>query len=71
MAFDYSKLRGKIREMCQTQENFAEKIGLSKVSLSVKLNNKVPFTQGEIHAACDVLGIDRSDIAEYFFCPLN
>lgn len=71
MAFDYSKLRGKIREKFSTQENFAASIGVSCVSISAKLNNKVEFTQEEIHKSCDVLGISLNDIAEYFFCPKN
>ena len=39
MAFDFSKLRGKIKEVFGTQEKFAKAMGMSSVSLSAKLNN--------------------------------
>lgn len=67
MAFDYSKLKGKIREVFGTQENFAVAMLLSPVSLSAKLNNKVPFTQAEINKACELLGIALEFIPVYFF----
>lgn len=67
MIFKYSKLRGRIREVCQTQEDFADLIGVSKTSLSAKLNNKVVFTQAEIHKAADVLKILPEEIYAYFF----
>lgn len=28
MAWDYRMLRGKIREVCETQDNFADKLGI-------------------------------------------
>ena len=45
MAFDYSKLKGKIVEVFGTQSNFAKAVGMSERTLSCKLNNKIPFTQ--------------------------
>ena len=38
MAFDYSKLKGKIVEKFQTQQAFAKAMELSERSLSLKLN---------------------------------
>ena len=38
--FDYSKLKGRIREVCGTYSVFAEKLGCSLNTLSSKLNNK-------------------------------
>lgn len=67
MAYNYSKLIGKIVEVCGSQTNFATKIGLSARSVSLKLNNLRAWKQGEINAACDILGIDKSDIPAYFF----
>ena len=67
MAFDYAKLKGKIREVFGTQESFAVAMLLSTVSLSAKLNNKVPFTQSEINKACELLGIPLEFIPVYFF----
>jgi len=65
--FDYSKLRGKIRELYHTESDFAKEIGLSKASLSAKLNGRVEFNQGEIICASHSLGIAAESIHEYFF----
>lgn len=67
MEFDYSKLRGKIREVCGTQDIYAEKIGLGRVSVSKRLNNSVEFTQMEMLRSTKVLGIEVIDIPAYFF----
>jgi hypothetical protein len=67
MAFDYSKLRGKIKEVCGTQEKFAKQIGIGTVSLSKRLNNLLEFSQQEIKEAARVLGILDCEIPLYFF----
>ena len=69
LSWDYKKLRGKIREVCGTQDNFAEKLGIGRVSLSQRLNNQLEFTQDEIFQSCDILGIDLEDMPSYFFSP--
>ena len=48
MAFDYSKLRGKIKEVFGTQDKFAKALGISRATLSLKLNNISEFTQQEM-----------------------
>jgi len=67
--FDYSKLRGKIREKFGTEGEFAKALGISKTSLSDKLNNKVSFTSSEINKACKLLDIPTRFIPIYFFTP--
>ena len=67
MAYEYSKLLGRITEKFGTQGRFAEAVGMSERSLSLKLNNKVPFKQPEITKACSLLEIDDADIPAYFF----
>lgn len=67
MAFDYSKLRGKIREVFKTQSAFAEAMGMSTTSLSAKLNNQVEFSQKEIEQAVKLLKISKEKISAYFF----
>lgn len=68
MSFDYSKLRGKIKEVFGTEEKFAKALGIGRVSLSQRLNNSLEFTQMEMFDACDLLGVPREDISDYFFC---
>lgn len=63
----YAKLRGKIREVFGTQEAFAEAMGMSTVTLSQRLNNKVEWKTNEIAMACELLGIPLEEVAAYFF----
>lgn len=67
MPYNYSKLLGRIVERVGTQSNFAEEIGLSERSVSLKLNGKVGWKQCEIAKACEVLAIKDDEIASYFF----
>lgn len=65
--FNYSKLRGRIREKYDTQSNFAQKMGISTVSVSCKLGNKAQWTQEEILKAAQLLEISNEEIPTYFF----
>lgn len=67
MRFDYSKLRGKIKERSLTEGDFAKRIGICRTSLCKRLNNKQYFTQDEMLKSCEVLGIEASSIPTYFF----
>lgn len=71
MNFDYSKLRGQIREKYETQEEFAEEIGMNKATLSTKLNNKSEFSQYEIKKMCDKLNIPANEIHLFFFNKIS
>lgn len=65
--WDYSKLRGRIREKCGTQDQYAKELGIGRVSLSQRLNNQLEFSQDEIFKTCEILDIDQSEIPTYFF----
>lgn len=69
MSFSYDKLKGKIKEVCGTNGNFAELMGISTATLSAKLNHKSEFTQPEIFKAVEILRLNSSDIPLYFFTP--
>jgi transcriptional regulator with XRE-family HTH domain len=60
MVWDYSKLRGKIKEKYGTQEAFASAIGISATSLSLKLNNEREFTQAEMNASIEALELPHA-----------
>ena len=65
--FNYNKLRGRIREKCLTQEELAKEIGISYLSSSQRLNNKLEFSGKEIYRACGALEIPLEEIPIYFF----
>lgn len=65
--YDYSKLRGRITEICGTQTEFAKRMGRERSLISLKLNNGSQFTQAEMSAACAILAIPDKEIGRYFF----
>ncbi len=67
MAYDFSKLLGRIKECGYTQESLAKAIGKDKSTLSSKLNNKGEFKAGEMDDICRVLDISNDEIGDYFF----
>lgn len=67
MAFDYSKLRGKIVEVFGTQSACAKRLNVSERTLSLKLNGRIFFSQDDILRLSDALGLTECDIPIYFF----
>ncbi|ALS03065.1 repressor [Enterococcus silesiacus] len=67
MSYDYSTLSGKIVEKFGTQYNFAIAMGLSERTVSLKLNSRVSWKDDEMIQACELLGIETSEIYQYFF----
>lgn len=66
VSFSYDKLRGKIREVFGTQDRFAEALGMSKSTLSQKLNNSSEFTQQEMMDSMRLLKQSLTQLDEYF-----
>lgn len=67
MKYDYSKLKGRIIEICGSQSVFAEKMGLSEHTISKKLNGDRTFKQPDIEKAIKILNLTKKDIPSYFF----
>lgn len=67
MPINYNKLKGRIVEKCGTQGAFAQRMGLSERTVSVKLSGRIPFKQPEILKALEVLDLTEEDIQAYFF----
>jgi len=67
MAFDYSRLRGRIIEKYGTQGAFSRALGVSERTMSLKLNNRIFFSQDEINKSLFLLGLSICDVQEYFF----
>ena len=68
IVFDFSKLRGRIKEIYGTQTAFSTAMLMNEATLSNKLNNNVEFSIKEIYRACLLLCIDlEKDLKAYFF----
>ena len=67
MAFDYSKLRGRIVEKFGSHMSFAKAMDISERTLSLKMSGKRTWKQPEICLAIKLLGLSNNDIQEYFF----
>lgn len=66
--YDYSKLKGRIKEYYGTQKNFADSLGISEASVNYKLNNKCKWDQDEIYLVINRLNITSlSEFIEIFF----
>ena len=67
MSYNYRKLSGRIVEVFGTQAKFADAMQKSERTISLKMNNKIPWNQQEILSAADLLSIKYEEIPAYFF----
>ena len=66
--YDYSRLRGDIKAVFKTQQNFAKSMGFtSQNSLSDRFSGKVNWKQSEMVRACKLLGQPLKMVEPYFF----
>lgn len=70
--YDYSMLRGRIRELFGSEKNFAIELKKSEIAMSAgtfnsRINNKSYFKQEEINVICILLKIKLEEIHIYFF----
>ena len=65
--YDYSKLKGKIKEVFGTQNSFANELPMNEATLSNKLNNNSEFSQKEMSRTCDIFNESYAMIPVYFF----
>ena len=65
--FNYSKLRGRITEVCGSQKAFAKALNISDSTLTSKMKNYTYFTQREILQAIEILRIPNEEVSIYFF----
>lgn len=63
---DVDKLRGKIVEKRMTQQELAEKVGISKSTLNRKLKNGDKITIEEANKITRVLGLTKEEALSIF-----
>jgi DNA-binding XRE family transcriptional regulator len=69
--FDYAKLRERIREKFDAQDDFAQAVGISPVTLTAKLSNADGFSLSEIDTIRVFLGIQIREINVFFYKELK
>lgn len=65
--FKYNKLKGRLVEYGYNTTDLAKLLGLSKSTISLKLNNIRDFTSSEMLYIAEWLDIPREEIVDYFF----
>lgn len=69
--YNFDKLKGKIKEKFNTQNDFAEAMDMAPNTLSIKLNNQSDFSSSEISKAVELLNINSGEEAwNIFFTKL-
>lgn len=64
--YNYSKLKGRIKELDMTLNGFAERLGIAEQTLYKKFNNQTYFTQEEIDKAMKIIMQPMSKVQLYF-----
>lgn len=67
MAFETSKLRGKIVEKFGTIDAFSQRTSLTRASISAYLNGQKVLNQKDIEEWRGLLEIQIDEIPDYFF----
>ena len=67
MEYNFDKLKGKIKEMYGTQNDFAAAIEMAPNTLSAKLNKQFEFSSNEISKAIELLEINSVEEAWNLF----
>ena len=67
--YDYSKLRGRIKEKLGTEGEFSRRIGRTQNYVSKVFRNGTYFSQTDIADGAEVLEIPVDEIGLYFFTP--
>lgn len=67
MARKFKKLRGDIRALYDSQEAFAEAMGMSPATLSKKLNGKSEWSRPEMERAMCLINKPLEQTGLYFF----
>lgn len=65
--YNYSKLRGLIRENGLTQKEFAKAIGISATQLYERFGNRVHFDQVEMDRAMELFKLPITQLSDVFF----
>lgn len=71
MFYDYSYLKGFIRQEYGTNQSYADFLGIGTTSLYNRLANRVPFTQEEIDRTAKRNNLSADRLVQLFFTRKN
>lgn len=69
--FDYSALRGFIKEHFGTVRAFADFLEIGETAMYSRLGNRIPFTQLEMDRVADQFRLNAEDTTRLFFTKEN
>lgn len=69
MEYDYSVLRGRIKEKFGSESALTSAIGMNRSTFSQKINNQSEFTQQDMIQIMSALKEDTWQIGLFFFTP--
>lgn len=61
------KIKGRMRELKITQKDVAMTLNMAQPTANQKINNRRPFSLVEAEQLANLLNIDNSEFANYFF----
>ena len=64
--YNFNKLKIRMKDKEYTQLKLGKILGMSRIQLNFRLNNRMDFRSSEISIIADILDI-RNEIEEYFF----
>ncbi|MBL1227998.1 hypothetical protein IW492_01980 [Enterococcus sp. BWB1-3] len=67
LKFDYGRLEKKVAQSFDSSDEFLQRIQMNGECWYRRINEGTFFRQSEIATICDVLKIENSEIADYFF----
>jgi len=67
LKYDYSYLRGFIKQHFGRNQDYADYLGISATSLYDRLSNRTPFSQDEIDKTAQFDDLSGDDLMRLFF----
>ncbi len=65
--YNYSKLKGLIKEKCGTQAEYAKIIGISTTTLNERFKSETYFSTEEMRKTIEYFKLDLSSLKDIFF----
>jgi DNA-binding XRE family transcriptional regulator len=69
--YNYNKLKGLIKQYFNTQERYAQYLGIGKTTLTSRLNGDTYFTQQEIEKSIKAFNLTTTEDIELTFFAKN